>query len=71
MFITMDTNQRLSTIVFGDIKGYTALMQEDEGNAMQLLKIFKEGLEKIVPWNCSPIFAKWNCPFDLASTWGR
>lgn len=45
----MEDNQRLSTIIFGDIKGYTALMQEDEGNAMALLKIFKEGLESIVP----------------------
>ena len=47
--IRMEDQQKLSTIVFGDIKGYTALMQEDEGNAMKLLKIFKEGLEKIVP----------------------
>ncbi|MBC2838617.1 adenylate/guanylate cyclase domain-containing protein [Robiginitalea sp. SC105] len=45
----MGDNQRLSTIVFGDIKGYTALMQDDEANAMALLGIFKEQLEECVP----------------------
>jgi class 3 adenylate cyclase len=39
----MEENQRLSTIVFGDIKGYTALMQEDEARAMSLLEVFKSG----------------------------
>jgi class 3 adenylate cyclase/TolB-like protein len=45
----MEENQRLSTIVFGDIKGYTALMQEDEARAMSLLEVFKSGLEAYVP----------------------
>jgi class 3 adenylate cyclase/TolB-like protein len=45
----MEDTQKLSTIVFGDIKGYTALMQEDEARAMSLLEVFKSGLEEYVP----------------------
>ncbi|WP_445384419.1 adenylate/guanylate cyclase domain-containing protein [Robiginitalea sp. IMCC44478] len=45
----MEDNQRLSTIVFGDIKGYTALMQEDEARAMSFLQVFKSELEEWVP----------------------
>ncbi len=45
----MEENQKLSTIVFGDIKGYTSLMQQDEARAMSLLEVFKSGLEDHVP----------------------
>jgi len=41
----MAEERRLSTILFADIAGYTALMQEDEERALQLLNHFKETLE--------------------------
>ena len=37
--------RQLAAIMFADIKGYTALMQDDEANAMQLKDKFKNKLE--------------------------
>lgn len=45
----MQETRKLSTILFADIAGYTALMQKDEGHAMALLNTFKETLENVVP----------------------
>ena len=45
----MSETRRLSTILFADIVGYTAMMQEDEGHALSLLNSFKAILEEIVP----------------------
>ena len=41
----MPQSRQLAAIMFADIKGYTALMQEDEAYAMQLKDKFKNKLE--------------------------
>lgn len=41
--------RKLSTILFADITGYTALMQSDEARALAFLQIFKGTLERTVP----------------------
>ena len=45
----MPEKRKLSTILFADIAGYTALMQSDEPQAMQFLSTFKSMLEQTVP----------------------
>jgi adenylate cyclase len=45
------TTRRLSTILFADITGYTAMMNSDEKNAVQLINQFRDILEKTVPEN--------------------
>ena len=45
----MPQNRQLSAILFADIAGYTALMQQDEQKALELINRFKEVLEKIAP----------------------
>ena len=45
----MQEKRKLSTILFADIAGYTALMQEDETHALTLLNSFKDILERVVP----------------------
>ena len=45
----MSETRRLSTILFADIVGYTALMQEDEQHALSLLGSFQTILESKVP----------------------
>jgi class 3 adenylate cyclase/tetratricopeptide (TPR) repeat protein len=45
----MSEKRKLSTVLFADIAGYTALMQADEEQAMVFLNHFKELVEKIVP----------------------
>lgn len=42
-------SRKLSTILFADITGYTALMQTDETKAMEWLNTFKHRLNDIVP----------------------
>ncbi len=42
-------NHHLAAIMFADIAGYTALMEHDEKNALELINRFKEVLEKITP----------------------
>ncbi len=42
-------NRLLAAILFADIAGYTALMQEDEQEAVRKLKRFRAGIEQIVP----------------------
>ena len=38
--------RKLSAVLFADIAGYTAMMQEDEKNALQLINKFKKDIEK-------------------------
>jgi class 3 adenylate cyclase/tetratricopeptide (TPR) repeat protein len=45
----MSEKRKLSTVLFADISGYTALMQTDEQQTMLFLNHFKEIIEKIVP----------------------
>jgi len=45
----MPENYQLSSIVFVDIAGYTALMQRDEPKAIHILDRFKVHLENLVP----------------------
>ena len=45
----MSDHRKLSTILFADIVGYTALMQSDESKAMKYLDAFKAELQKKVP----------------------
>lgn len=45
----MSNEHRLAAILFADISGYTALMQQDEKNALELLNRFKDVLENITP----------------------
>ncbi|MCB9319429.1 MAG: hypothetical protein H6570_09110 [Lewinellaceae bacterium] len=45
----MQETRKLSTILFADIVGYTALMQNDEPRALQLLQAFKALLQGTVP----------------------
>ena len=45
----MQETRKLSTILFGDIAGYTSLMASDEKYALGLLNQFKSELEQIVP----------------------
>ena len=42
-------NRRLAAILFTDIAGYTALMQEDEDQALEVVKFNQEVLERNVP----------------------
>ena len=42
-------NRRLAAILFADIVGYTAAMQNDESQALASLQKFKSNLEKEVP----------------------
>jgi class 3 adenylate cyclase len=44
----MSESRRLSTILFADIAGYTALMQANEAHALSLLGTFQETLEREV-----------------------
>src|SRR5664279_1379205 len=41
----MSQNRQLAAVLFADITGYTALMEEDEGHAMNLREKFKTRLE--------------------------
>lgn len=45
----MSQSRQLAAIAFADIAGYTALMQQDEHNALELLNRFKEVLEIHIP----------------------
>ncbi|MDW3652794.1 MAG: adenylate/guanylate cyclase domain-containing protein [Bacteroidia bacterium] len=45
----MEEIRKLSTILFADIAGYTAMMQKDERHALGILNQFKEILETYVP----------------------
>ena len=45
----MSQSRQLAAILFADIAGYTALMQQDEQKALELINRFKEVLEKITP----------------------
>ena len=45
----MAETRKLSTILFADITGYTALMQSDEQKALESLHSFKKTLEECVP----------------------
>lgn len=45
----MQETRKLSTILFGDIAGYTSLMASDEKYALGLLNQFKKILEQFVP----------------------
>ena len=45
----MSKTRKLSTILFADIEGYTALMQSDEAKALQSLHAFRTELEIRVP----------------------
>ena len=45
----MPENRKLSTILFADIEGYTALMQSDEAKALRFLNAFQTELEAKVP----------------------
>ncbi len=45
----MAHNRKLRTVIFADIQGYTALMQENEPHALELLNTFKSTLDEIVP----------------------
>ena len=45
----MSQTRQLAAIMFADIAGYTALMQQDEQKALELINRFKEVLEKITP----------------------
>ncbi len=40
--------RKLSTILFADITGYTAIMQSDESKALAFLQTFKKTLEQFV-----------------------
>ncbi len=42
----MSETRKLAAILFADIAGYTALMQQDEEQALQCLNRFKEVLER-------------------------
>jgi TolB-like protein/class 3 adenylate cyclase/Tfp pilus assembly protein PilF len=44
----MTHKRQLAAIMFCDIVGYTAMMQEDEGRAMRARRKFKQALENIV-----------------------
>jgi TolB-like protein len=45
----MNSNRRLAAIVFADISGYTAIMQQDEIQALQILSHFRSDVENYVP----------------------
>ena len=45
----MEEIRKLSTILFADIAGYTAMMQKEESHALGLLNQFKDLLETCVP----------------------
>ena len=45
----MSISRQLAAIMFTDITGYTAMMQQDEKKALELITRFKEVLEKITP----------------------
>jgi len=45
----MATSYQLAVILFADIAGYTALMQEDEEQALVLIRKFRSSLESIAP----------------------
>ncbi|HLF47007.1 MAG TPA: adenylate/guanylate cyclase domain-containing protein [Chitinophagaceae bacterium] len=45
----MSQSRQLAAIMFADIAGYTALMQQDEHKALELINRFKEVLEKVTP----------------------
>jgi len=48
---TMTEHRQLAVVLFADIAGYTALMHEDEGTALQILQHFKEELFTTVKKN--------------------
>ena len=45
----MPETRKLRTILFADIVGYTAMMQQDEQHSLHLLAHFKADLERLVP----------------------
>ena len=45
----MSTSRRLAAILFADIQGYTALMQEDEAKTTMLREKFRKQLDHYVP----------------------
>lgn len=45
----MSETRKLSTILFADIAGYTAMMQSDESRALRCLEGFKSEIESCVP----------------------
>jgi adenylate cyclase len=47
--LSRHTSTKLAAILFADIAGYTALMQEDEEGALLRLNRFEELLEKYAP----------------------
>lgn len=51
----MSEIRKLSSILFADIQGYTALMQEDEARALHSLGLFKDILESVTKANSGNI----------------
>ena len=66
----MPSTRQLAAILFADIAGYTALMETDEGLAMQYREKMKQKLESEVSLHKGKII-KWSgdgaiCSFDSA-----
>ena len=66
----MNENRKLSTILFADITGYTAMMQADEQRALEWLQIFKERIEDEVPSHAGKIIQYYGdaCLLSFEST---
>ena len=45
----MNSTRRLAAIVFADIAGYTAMMQKNEQEALQVLNHFRKDIDSLVP----------------------
>ncbi len=45
----MGENRKLTAVLFADIAGYTAMMQEDEKKALTLINKFKNIIESETP----------------------
>jgi adenylate cyclase len=45
----MSATRQLAAILFADIAGYTALMQQDEKKALEMINRFKELIESVTP----------------------
>ena len=51
-----NSTRQLAAIMFTDIVGYTAMMQDDEGLAISLVKRHREVLEKYVKLHQGTVF---------------